>query len=268
MQFKQFLLEQDLTGASIDLIKQKCQPFLETSKGSPLFRAVTRPIESISVIPHPKSRPPRDSSPEFSFAFNSCIDATFDIVDIRQRSFFAVGSVTEAAKYAENLAFCFPCGDFKYIWSEEIQDSYVGDDGGLGFLADYICTNLPKKYSKITTEVMVEFFENLFSIIGKNGSSTWIHNLDGLAETYTELAARACSGRSILKLKHGDLVAVMKKFGTEMYSDANLPLAIKSHNEIFFYESGGYVLVPFSAIVKFGTPVSVAYQRFLEQLSR
>lgn len=267
MQFKQFLLEQDLTDGAADLIKHKCQPFLEMSEGKPLFRAVTRPIESISVIPHPKSRPPRDSGPEFSFTFNSCIDAAFNIADIRQRSFFAVGSVTEASKYATNLAFCFPCGDFKYIWSEEIQDSYVGDDGGLGFLADYVCANLPKKYFKITPEIIVEFFENLFSIISKGGSSTWVHNLDGLAETYTEQAARACSNRSILKLKHNDLVAVMKKFGTEMYTDGNLPQAIKSHNEIFFYESGGYILVPFSAIVKSGTPYSTAYQGFLKQLS-
>jgi hypothetical protein len=270
MKFSQFLLEQELTDA-MQLIKQNCQPFLTLSNGKPLYRSVTRPIEEISIIPHPKNRRPRDSSPEFSFAFNCAIDSAFGVSDIRQRSFFATGSVAEASKYATNLAFCFPCGNFEWAWSPKIQDSYVGVDGGLEFLAQTILDFWPTRKPKFSTLELIDFFENLFAAIGSVSSSNWVHNLDGMAEQYTETAARNCSDRNILKMKHADLIHAMKRFALDYYkNNESLPDAIRSRNEIFFYDSDGYILVPFSNIhpesARNPVPVSLAYSSFLDKL--
>lgn len=273
MKFKQFLteqeLEQELVNDSIELIKQNCQPFLTLSGGKPLYRSVSRPIEQISIIPQPKKRPPRDSSREFSFAFNCAIDSAFGVSDLRQRSFFATGSVAEASKYATNLAFCFPCGNFEWMWSPKIQDSYIGVDGGLGFLAQTILEFWPTRKPKFSTLELIEFFENLFATIGSSTSSNWVHNLDGMAEQYTENAARKCSDRNILKMKHADLIHAMKRFALDYYkNNESLTDAIRSRNEIFFYDSDGYILVPFSYIHEAGVrvPVSSAYSSFLDKL--
>jgi hypothetical protein len=268
-QFRQFLTEQDdlLKNAS-ELIKQHCQPFLALSDGKALFRSVSRPVEKALIIPHPKYRPPRDSSQEFSFAFNAAIDAAYGIPDIRQRSFFAVGSLTEASKYAKHLAFCFPCGNFQWAWSKKLQDSYVGEDGGLEFFAESIRDLLPRSKFPITAFELIEFFENLFTIIGSVSSAVWVHNLDGNAEQHTEAAARKCSDRNILKLKHADLIKAIKLFALDYYkNNESFAEAITSRNEIFFYDSDGYILVPFHLIAKSGVPVTTAYSSFLDSLN-
>jgi hypothetical protein len=123
------ILENDLDRA-IDKIKADCQPFLTQSKGLPMLRGVApaQGIEKIDFFSEQSirmDRRPRNSGNDlfFNWAFDTFIQEQFDIKKVRSTSLFCTGGEGTAMYYG-HPTFIFPKGNFKFIWSSSVNDSY------------------------------------------------------------------------------------------------------------------------------------------------
>jgi hypothetical protein len=130
---KNFLTGYKLALHAWEKINADCKPFLEQSKGIPMFRGVApkyvggeraeyATFEKRSVR---TDRIPRSSAHDafFNWSFNAVMEREFKIKNIRYSSLFATGSEAQAVYYGD-LHFIFPIGNFDTIWSKRVNDSY------------------------------------------------------------------------------------------------------------------------------------------------
>lgn len=134
MRFKEFLLERKVDSLHdvVQQIRSNCKPFLR--QGRMLYRGFSPYLAKEGgaekfdpniafYSPHPTNRKPRDSAPGFNFMFNSGTELRFKIEQMRERTIFVTNNPSLAMIFGE-VTFFFPVGDFKYITSSKVSDSY------------------------------------------------------------------------------------------------------------------------------------------------
>lgn len=138
MRFKEFLFEREIDSfdSVIRQIRANCQPFIKTGRtlyrGIPVFGARGEQVEKLDFerahyTPHPIDRAAKNSSPFFNFMFNAGCELAFGEVDIRKSTIFATNDVHMAKLFGE-VMFFFPAGEFKFLISEHVQDSFENSD--------------------------------------------------------------------------------------------------------------------------------------------
>jgi len=113
--FKDFLK----IGSKEDLIK-KCGPFIEESKGLPLYRGygmkMSAALHGQREVTVRKDRKPRDTSIEIHNIMNAYFFKKFG-VNVRSEGLFAIGDIKRASSYG-HPHYVLPVGKFKYVWAE------------------------------------------------------------------------------------------------------------------------------------------------------
>lgn len=254
--FKTFLNEQQALTYTfeegLEVIKDHCSWFINESEGKPMFRGIPKmriiagELENINTTkiswtPHPSDRKPKDSEPAFNFIMNSMIDAGFGIENIRRKSFFATGNRKQARVYGQ-VMFCLPKGKPKWMWSPDISDAY--EDSSELYDRLIKASDLPS----FTRQKYESIFAELRHTYG-HSTRTWVNNENGDSERVTLQAVKdsvdhhedVFGSASPYKI----LLSGLRDTAKDLYLDTrNLAEAITAGNEIMFYESDGYYLVP------------------------
>jgi hypothetical protein len=144
--------------------------------------------------------------------------------------------------------FCFPKGKLEWVWSPDIADSLEQSND--------IYDELIKKYNldKSNLDKLYTIFY-LMDKKYKSNASRWIENLTGDANEITdEIIKNSKLKDSFLKsdtTPYEVLRRGLKETGEKLYiSNDGLSRAISSGNEILFYKSGGYYLIPVQTVVQ------------------
>ena len=107
---------------SLDLIKRECQPFLQQWGQQPLIRGVKRGATNfIKKEVHLEDRVPKDTPRRLHTQFNKAFVNEFGLPF--RNAMFASGDHAIAKDYGLPYTV-FPIGDFKFIWSKEVDDLY------------------------------------------------------------------------------------------------------------------------------------------------
>jgi len=122
MRYIKFLNETNVDDV-VELIKQKCQPFLKEWDGNNfLYRGMkhsfTYDIKQVRVDRKPKDIP---------LILHEMLDKEFKKQfgwNARSNSVFCTGNKTSTEEYG-NAYVIFPCDNYKYISSEKVEDLYL-----------------------------------------------------------------------------------------------------------------------------------------------
>lgn len=247
--FKEFLKESnDLSfDELVAALATKCRPFIEQHIAVPLYRGIPQKIIGSKPLftHHPQSRTPRDSELWFNFMFNAGIEVAFDIRSVRKSCVFATGNAADSSAYGE-ICFFIPAGNSKFVWSPFVEDSHEDSDGFMENIADKFL-----QLGKIDSSVTGSNIKNALTQIFKNlQHTTSAHNWSqGKSEAETEAATEEVN--KYLGIQLGSTLfyerlqeAISQTF-SELYEDStNLDEAVKSKNEVLFYETAGYFVIP------------------------
>lgn len=222
MKLHELLEETDKLTPIIEKIKENCQPFLSQSKGLPMMRGVSaNDAASVPLFSEESvrmDRRPRNSGrqPFFNWTFNAVIQEKFKIPKVRFTSLFCSGSYGSAQYYGVPT-FVFPKGNFKYLWSPKINDSYED------------IKSLLRHYDSLPSEI-------------KNGGddttfSDWKDWEMKIANPFIERLIKENDYEVDSLLKLGD--PILDDIHKEIYKDyeqykmSGFSAALKSRNEIF-----------------------------------
>lgn len=254
MRFKQYLNENSNITSIQDFISvalKDCGPFLKESRGLPLFRGMRTIRNPVTFIEHPKDRKPRDSEPEFNWAFNAMIDIALGIPEIRKKSIFITGSKEIAEDYGQAY-FVFIKGDLHYLWSPQIIDSYDQ--------ADRIYTKINDAITRFT-KMNLSILHSILDMLAKKISiRDWIRNTDSAGKMATKEITKdiyAIRNEDI----YGPMVAAFSKTGKELYVEDGLDSAAIKEHEIFVYESEGYYLVSIESTREYLHSIGISVSR-------
>lgn len=107
-----------------NFIRQHCGKWLaEIGRPNYVFyrgAKLADPVDTAKVLPIPKNRPPRDSTPIQNAAFIAMIKAAGGVAN-RFNSAFVTSKFSSATEYGDVYVF-MPIGDFHYTWSTEWAD--------------------------------------------------------------------------------------------------------------------------------------------------
>lgn len=251
MRFKDYILENgpppgETFEQVIHNIKKNCQTYFERNPTTPIFRGVSARYMRAGFTPHPAERPPRDSGKAFNFAFNAGYQLAHKVPSVRTRTVFATGDAAMTAEYGE-LGFFFPVGDFKYGWSADINDSY--DEEG------EIMSRVGEHFKKMndSTRPDAEYIGQLFQDLANEITpASWVNNRNDEGEDMTlqvisDQTPNAWWGK--VKNAYDKLAESLRvTFDTTYLDNADLEAAVKSGNEILFYRTGGYYMIPYSMV--------------------
>jgi len=228
--FKQFLEQQSHNA-------QELVDDFTYEMGYPLFRGMPFKVDS-RIFDHPTSRQSKDSNPNVVLAFNSMIDAAFGIPNIRSHSIFCTGHEREA-KYYGNTYKIAPIGDYKFIWSSKLKDSYSNEDKIWNALNDNLHKNA--RYGVSPKKLFTELAEQI-------NDSEWVHNNhkdDIIKAVANDLYSNENMHEYGEKIEQFPkwLKLSLKETAEELYQQNDMEKAILSYNEILIYQSGGYAAV-------------------------
>jgi hypothetical protein len=107
------------SGETTAVIQEKCKPFLEQSKGVPLYRGYGGVIDKLTapeykIIKVRKDRKPLDTDIQVHGLINAYFHDKFG-VNVRSEGLFATGEIGTAKEYG-NVNYVFPVGEFKFVW--------------------------------------------------------------------------------------------------------------------------------------------------------
>lgn len=226
----------ELTGYKLVLeakakILQDCKPFLSMIGPVPMLRgAASGPAFSKRSIR--ENRIPRNSGHNsfFQWFFNACIEKTFGIKNIRTSSLFVSGSESTAFFYG-NPYFIFPIGDFDFIWSPKVTDSYEDLDFVFKqiFKADVFDSRT--EYYKFTDDILTPYFKKM--------NDAQNYNIEQVLKNGP----------------HPEIVRMQewleKEFASYKYvKNKNLKKALDSDKEIFIPAPGSYYAIDSVALAK------------------
>ena len=272
--FKNFINEQHeetLTGYKLVLalkekLKKDCSFFFNESKKLPMLRGadlgehqkgekwLPKTFVKQSIRTDRKTRNSHNN-PFFFWSFNAAVEHQFGIKDIRSKSLFCTGNIG-MARYYGDINFVFPIGQFKYIWSPEINDSY--EDIHLMHFSDIQHTG--EKSGEF--ESSMQYYPWL-SKMERIYINKWIENkefnLDDLSQTESKVLQIAAP-------------IIKKNFEKYNYQfNQNLDGAIKSGNEIFIIAPAEYYSVSKSQLamalgLKSEAPHEVIYEALMNEI--
>lgn len=245
MRFKEFLLEREYEKLeeAVEKVRANCKPFLKAAKGKPLFRGIGKwqaegtTLKHVSdelgrYTSHPTTRAPKDSSnqPDFNFCFDAGCELAFNVKDIRKTTVFAASHPGLAATFG-NVFLFFPVGEFKFLYSSIIHDSFES----AGRFREEIAESMDKWRLKSSN------IRNAMSVVAKDiEPHAWVEN-DGIERT-----ARAFNIPQDEQIEFYDTLkhSLQHTYRYFYKNDQNLQAAIDSRNEILFYETHGYYALP------------------------
>lgn len=243
MRFKEFLIERTVSSLDdvIQQIRSNCKPFLKQNRMlyrgfSPYLMKETGVEKFDPTVafysPHPTNRKPRDSANAayFNFMFNGGIELAFDEEQIRDHTIFATNNPAMAMIFGE-VTFFFPCGDFKYLTSSTMSDSFDNNATIRQRVAEQ--TGLP--VGKIR-----EGFTILASKY-KNKPHDWITDAEKAIKPTME-AFDSSDEQLYFTLKN-----VLEDVYGDVYTDTPNLAHFKfpsEGGELLFYETHGYYTVP------------------------
>ncbi|WP_407305210.1 hypothetical protein [Acinetobacter sp.] len=144
-------LPQDF-GSAIGLIQRDCKPFLSQANGGLLYRGMRSAVGEKAVVFSKKTprtdRKPRNTDIRLHKIMDDWFNEKFG-VKARSEAVFCTGDFIDALSYGAAYAI-FPIGDFKFIWSEYINDLFIAARRNPSTLLDtlkdanYKTTNLPE----------------------------------------------------------------------------------------------------------------------------
>ena len=265
MRFKQFLTEDNLTfnfDRSLDHIARDCMHFLVLSDDKPLYRGIpTRRVMSDGTIlahdlkqvhftQHPINRPPRDATAGFTFMFNAMADTVFKIDKIRSKSIFGVGNVRVAEDFGA-LHFMFPAGQFSYLWSPVIKDSYDSNQKFFEKFREHISVNY--ELHGIMASTVMRIFHDLAEKVPD--VHKWIIDADDKSENLDIEIIKGVNPTLAADIErrqdenyfsvHDAILDALHEIGHKFYEqNKNFGEAVKAGKEIMIYESEGYYSVP------------------------
>ena len=256
MRFKQFIAEND--GYSLDQItkeiKRNCKPFLDEANGEPIFRGI-RAVDSIKINPQPFNRMPKDSDSGFNFMFNAGTHLAFGIEAVRPKSFYVTGDWRQARTFGP-LNFIFPIGEFSFMWSDSIDDSYEKSSNIYHQILDNLkVRGFSKYYVELLFSYLADLYEDYTVWMNEDDEKTQQTIINALRanvahdneEGVESLAAVAVNKNFAQKLK-----AATKQAMKDLYSNnTNFYDAVKSKNEVAITESGGYYNIPVALIADY-----------------
>jgi hypothetical protein len=234
--FKDFLSD-SIDGPSVDgiveMLKRDCSPFLKVAKvhNYPLLRGMDE-TSIVSTIPQPKYRKPKDSTAAFNKMFNFIVEGAIGVKDIRAQTLFCTTNFQQANIYG-NVHYIFPKGDYKFIWSPEIYDSYSSDTLFLRAFSDSLVKELG-----IFQSISFKMARRLWTRIAEN--ENYLTDNEKLAELFEICEIQFKEGADLV---HAMASTAKPAFENLQYQTSGLRLAFKSMNEILFYESGGYYAI-------------------------
>jgi hypothetical protein len=123
MRFKDFLTGRK-TPDAVELVREKCQPFIDLNLEHALYRGdrsetIKSPVRTVNVN---KQRKPVDTEQHVHDAMDQWFHKEFG-TKLRSEALFCSGSASFAKGYG-TLHCVFPVGDFKYFWAS----GYLNDD--------------------------------------------------------------------------------------------------------------------------------------------
>ena len=260
--FKSFLTEKfisqnPISEIEINEIREKCKPFLQLSKGLPLYRGMSYQgdIPYFAKFQHPVNRQPLHSSAKSNAFFNAMLKCGFGIEGIRQRSIFASIDPRVAGLYGTEY-YIFPMGQISYLSSDIIRDLYGQDHVLLEAVVKAL--HAQDSLGKLSELAAFELADNIRDAVGQNTLDSLdniVQNIDSEIQVEKFLAALQ-SQMQLLYSKNTPL----RKIQTPT-------------TELMIYESDGYYLLSKQGIAEYlnrNQPASEAahddYHRFYSQL--
>jgi hypothetical protein len=251
MRFKEFLVEREISDLDsvVDQIRGNCKPFLKAARGRMLFRGIPAlnmkqddlnelNTDTALYTPHPEDRPPKDSGRNFNFMFNAGTEISYGIKNIRRKSVFATSNTELAARFGHEYFF-FPAGDFKYMSSQEVKDSYEYSTNFWHQIGAYV---------GLKSGEAASLFQNL-AIRYKDDPHEWINDTDGGEQVVQELLADITS-ENIPKLYEPLKTIVATIIGGEYDLNENFLKFVRKGTEMLFYETHGYYSIPSKMVMK------------------
>lgn len=242
MRFKEFLLREEMQDFDIvetlSKIKHECEHIIAECHEANQFLYRGMKIPSVDrgiFLPHLKEREPKDSSGGFNIMFNAGIECAFDIPMVRKTSVFCTGSLKEVGTYG-NRFFLFPRGEFEFVWSPGISDSYSEDSKIFRIVAEKLSVGF-KNY--LTPSVVEDVFNNIHLLAGgvSSGVDAIMHDDDDLIK------------QAVKSLDYGDasseeIKQALKTIFKGLYTTHGMSEAIKSKHEIMLTKTNGYYAIP------------------------
>lgn len=261
MRFKQFLSEADEREMSFEdgckAIARECKSFLKDSRGLPLYRGIRLGAEGLSgnffYTPHPTNRVPKDSDGGFNLMFNSMIELSHGIPQIRRTSYFATGSDLQADAFGL-LCFIFPVGQTNILWSDDIKDSFDNDNPLLAKISNELNQTISVSGLRAIFRAMDQQKVSLLNSTDKDRQAVY----DIVKKTYeTSLMLQPEDG--LYKIEwvslegkdiHLMLRQALKKAGLAFYKEGPMRAAIDSQKEIIVYKSNGYYTISYNQVIE------------------
>lgn len=234
MRFKEFINEQatlDTLEKAVAAVRENCKPWLKAAHGEIIYRGILGATETAMFSKHPENRKPKDShrTPYFNFLFNTGIELVFGNKVVREKALFVTGSSDQAAIYGR-LFVVFPSGEFEFISSKLIQDSYEDGSRLLYALVGHLGKDVKPPALKFA----------LMYLALRMSSSQFVEGVD------SDVLAKAFGDANV---SYEDLkVAILKTF-QEFYfhgGHTNIADAIRSKGEIILTKTSGYYSIPVS----------------------
>ena len=117
MRIKDLIYNQNI--GNLELIKRRCDQFLEESGGFPLVKQLPHTYEDFQKVKVRK----RKHSNTFSSTFNGAFKD--ELYDLRERAIFANGLINYEHEIQESfdLFYVFPINGYKFLYSKEVENS-------------------------------------------------------------------------------------------------------------------------------------------------
>ena len=128
-------LAQDKASEVGKLIRENCKKFLKESQGKVMWRGVRHDVDGWTEKTIRTNRYPKDTPQEISDQLDDSFEAAFGW-KARSSGLFCTGSKDTAGGYGDAFSV-WPIGDFKFLWSGEVEDLYTYIDEGGIFSSDF-----------------------------------------------------------------------------------------------------------------------------------
>ena len=246
--FKTFL-EQKSNGVSLRDIKRDCRLFLSETK-SPLYRGVGSAPDNIRFNDHPTARRPKDSSPMWNQMFNYASAKLFGVENIRRKSIFASGSITQARTYGD-VVLIMLAGNYKCLSSSVINDTYndLNFDEGLDLKFEKVLKFSSDEYPYLSETALWDILSEIRAPLDDEMDFTneMIESFERAKKNFTKINVSAVE-RNSSKLYKTILQHCIEMLKEKDIRQMNIEKAISTKNEIAIYESAGHYDVPFWVI--------------------